>query len=60
MTIDEAIKNLTEDIANSSPTLKPEYKEARRLGREALKRFRIYQGYIDLHSRRLLPGETED
>jgi len=37
MTIDKAIKNLTEDIANNSPTLKVECKEARELGLEALK-----------------------
>lgn len=60
MTIDEAIKELTEPYNERQLIVSPRFMEALQLGIEALKREREYRPTREPRTFDFLPGETEE
>ncbi len=60
MTIDEAIKILTEDTQHPTAGFMPELKEAEKLGIEALKQIKKDRFMAHPYCLNPLPGETKD
>ena len=60
MKLDTAIGTLLDDIGNSSPTLKQEYIDAKKLGYAALMAIRAWRNDNDDDLLWDLPGETNE
>lgn len=60
MIIDKAIEILAKHVYGGSVTLNQEFKDAEKLGVEALKREQARRGTKRLNAPDLLPGETEE
>jgi len=60
MTIDEAIKTLSDDMTDLTIYQVPDFIDAIKLGIEALKRERRHRDGLLLTKPELLPGETKD
>jgi len=60
MTLDQAIKISTRQINSPEYTHYPEYREAIKLGIEALKRYKVIRANFGKLREDQLPGETKD
>lgn len=60
ITIEEAIKTLSDSANAGLTTFDEKYKAAQRLGIEALKREQAHRKRLVLTEPELLPGETKD
>lgn len=60
MKIDEAITILSESANQGMTTFNDKFREAQKLGIEALKRVKIERTGYELYAPDLLPGETEE
>jgi hypothetical protein len=60
MTIDEAIQLLSESADTGITTFNERFKEAEKLGIEALKRVKANKDMDIIGALKLLPGETEE
>lgn len=60
MNLDKAIELLSHSVYGGTTTFNQAFKEATKLGIEALKEVERLRSYKALHVVKLLPGETEE